>query len=294
MSSFDYVSFFSDRPATINGDDLEWEDPELHPCLTSLQLLFAEMELLEWYLGEFSERKSCPFCSTRLSIFDYSSEGIAFLKTCRNCAYWQSFYDPRFSYDPRSSTYSAFISKGREFESKLPESCLSEAAQMIRRKQQIWNTIEPRKLEGLVAEVFRANYSDSEVIHVGQPDDGGVDVVFIDSANQQWLIQVKRRESPFAAEGISTVRNLLGAMVLNRALKGIVISTADHFTYRAYEAIGRAREMGMTLKLIDRGKLNRMLDPLLPDRPWKTALEPFLPEEFLDFFMSCHRQRHPG
>lgn len=241
MSSFDYISFFSDRLPTINGDDLEWEeDPELPPLLASDQQLRAELELLEGYLAEYCDRKSCPFCSIRLSIFAYDSEGIAFLKTCRNCAYWQSFYDRGTYCDSRSSIYSAFISKGREFESKLPESCLSEAAQMIRRKQQIWNTIEPRRLEELVADIFRANYSECEVIHVGQPGDGGVDVVFIDSANQQWLIQVKRRESPFAAEGIGTVRNLLGAMMLNGALKGIVVSTADHFTFRAYEAVGRA------------------------------------------------------
>ena len=52
-----------------------------------------------------------------------------------------------------------------------------------------------------------------------------------------------------------------------------LVSTADHFTYRAYEAVARAKEIGKIIQLIDRGKLNRMLGPMLPDRPWRSIIK---------------------
>jgi hypothetical protein len=95
----------------------------------------------------------------------------------------------------------------------------------------------------------------------------------IDTESQQWLVQVKRRESADRSEGVKTIRDLLGAMVLEKSLKGIVVSTANQFSLRAQQAALRAGQIGMTVKLIDKGILNRMLDPLLPDRPWMEPLE---------------------
>jgi hypothetical protein len=99
-----------------------------------------------------------------------------------------------------------------------------------------------------------------------------VDVLLVECDGRQWLIQAKRRETQDASEGISTIRNLLGAMVLEGTRHGVVVSTADHFTYRALQAVGRARDRGMVLRLLDRSAFDRMLDPLLPDCPWLAPL----------------------
>jgi len=40
---------------------------------------------------------------------------------------------------------------------------------------------------------------------------------------------------------------------------------------RAQQAAATAKEIGLTVQLFDKGILNRMLDAVLPDRPW---LEP--------------------
>lgn len=138
--------------------------------------------------------------------------------------------------------------------------------------------MKPLSLERLIADIFRANYQNSEVIHLGQPNDGGVDVLFIDSSNKRWLIQVKRRGSPNIAEGVSTLRNLLGVLVLKSAKYGIVVSTADHFSYWAFKAREKARILGYTLELIDRGKLKRLIEPLLPNRQWVRLIEKRKPE----------------
>jgi HJR/Mrr/RecB family endonuclease len=147
-----------------------------------------------------------------------------------------------------------------------------EVAVWLRRTPAGWYTINTRRFEQLDADVFRRNYSAAEVTHVGRPDDGGVDVLLVEADGRQWLIQAKRRESPDTSEGISTVRNLLGAMVLEDARYGVVVSTADHFSYRARQAVGRAHERGMVLRLIDKRAFDRLLDPLLPDRPWLSRI----------------------
>src|SRR5258708_7157087 len=128
----------------------------------------------------------------------------------------------------------------RDFDLTLPEGCEAELAVAIRRNDNIWHTIDPHKFERFVGSVFKANFRDCDVVHVGRSDDGGVDLIFIDSQKDQWLIKVKRRERSTSSEGFSTIRNLLGALFLNDCLRGILVSTADHFTFRAYQAVTRA------------------------------------------------------
>jgi hypothetical protein len=232
--------------------------------------------------------KQCPFCKVRLISVEHIDRNeedeefadiehtVSFLEYCQRCQYWRWHRLENWWVDRGGfyllHDYVSYLSKIKEFTDALPEGCSSELAQALRRYPTKYHSINPQCLERFVADVFKANHTDAEVIHVGKPNDGGVDVLFIDNGNNQWLIQVKRRERPDVSEPVETIRNLLGAMVLQDSTYGIVVSTADHFTYRAYEAVSRARERGMMVELIDRGKLDRMLDTLLPDRPWINML----------------------
>ena len=238
---------------------------------------------------------TCPFCNSPLSTYgnsdlsDFyyicSSDGKAYhLWYCHYCRFWQWYY---YFDEFRELTgdgclpapeQKACISKVREFNDSLPPSCSSELAQYLRRHPSEWHNYEPKRFEKLVADIFRMNHAGAEVIHVGKPDDGGVDVIFIDSANQQWLIQVKRRKREDSAEGVSTIRNLIGAMVLQNAVRGIVVSTADHFTLRARQATKEVQNQGLYIDLVDKGILNRMLEPILPDRPWLKVVKAHDPE----------------
>jgi hypothetical protein len=67
-------------------------------------------------------------------------------------------------------------------------------------------------------------------------------------------------------------------MVLEEVVRGIVVSTADHFTLRAHQAAKKIEKQGLHLKLVDRGILDRMLEPLLPDRPWLQIVRSHNPE----------------
>lgn len=135
--------------------------------------------------------------------------------------------------------------------------------------------MSPTRFEKLLVSIFKANFSVSEVFHVGKSYDDGIDAYFINAKGQKWLVQAKRREKPNSAEGVITIRNFLGAVFLDQSLHGIIASTADHFSYRAYQAAKRATKLGIEIQLFDKGKLKRMLNPFLPDRPWLEIVRAF-------------------
>lgn len=229
----------------------------------------------------------CPFChhnivvlgNTDLSDYYYSDDGrIHYLWYCRNCRFWQWLYsNDEFADEtkewtgegcPPNPEQFAYISKLREFEEDLPIACSAELAQYLRSNPDNLNYYDPKRFEKLVADIFKANYENADVSHVGKPDDGGIDIKLIESNSHQWLIQVKRREKLNCAEGVSTIRDLLGTLVLEGQTRGIVVSTADHFTLRARQAAQAAKKLGFNIELVDKGILNQMLEPFLPDRPW--------------------------
>lgn len=155
------------------------------------------------------------------------------------------------------------------FTHEFPECCSNELAQYLRRNPAYWHKITPKQLEKLVTEVFKANYDDAEAIHVGRPFDRGIDVVFIESSGTRWLIQVKRRERPVPSEGFATLQSILGALALDGARHGIVVSTADSFSFHARRGRQLAEQQGFLVDFVDKGVLNRMITPLLPRIPWR-------------------------
>ena len=244
-------------------------------------------EYVTCFPRKFPLHQKCPYCRERLRKSRHGNERdiedmqLGALETCPNCSYWEWHYiQGIYIHRPSSMAYyyTSLLGKVREFDNDLPDGCSEEIARWIRRNPSRWHSINPTALEKLVAGIFRANYQHSEVTHVGKPDDGGIDVIFVDAESRQWLIQVKRREKPDHTESVATIRNLLGTMILENASHGIVVSTGDHFSYRAYDAIHRAKERGMIVELINRKVLNQMLERVLIERPWLGPLHWAFPE----------------
>lgn len=238
----------------------------------------------KWIKTKFVNAIVCPYCKTPLekAIYrrvwhdceDNEDPCRTIAWSCPKCIYWQVYWidlDER----ERGGAEKYVVSKLQTFKNVFPEGVYAEISQAIRRKPNLWHTIDPRNLEKLVAAIFKLNYRDSEAIHVGKSHDGGVDVVFVNSDLNKWLIQVKRRSQPNASEGVNTIKNLLATMVENDTPCGIVVSTASHFTYQAYHTTSKAAQFGWYIRLIDKGILDKMLDPLLPDRPWLSILDGF-------------------
>jgi hypothetical protein len=261
MRDFDRFEAEDDGWRAINGEDLEGGDnPAVGP----------------WVIEKLVAEDACPYCGRDLRRSYHSwgdvPEGLNCrewtLIHCPGCAFWQFFGKHGLLNDFPSRVYwEAHIAKARSFTVSLPAGCEHELAQALRRNPSHWALLDPRRLETYVAEILRANYAPCDVTHLGRPGDGGVDILFIDSEMQQWVVQVKRRARR-SSEPVDTLRNLLGVMYADGRLRGIVVSTADHFTYRSYELQRKVAQKGCIIELVDRGKLDLMLSPLIPRRPW--------------------------
>jgi hypothetical protein len=287
MVTYDRLRIETDSMVSINEEEVEGSEADA---------------VIEYWENDGNEIKQCRFCATPLIIvqFDglyperpwrafseYEDRGDQWrLSCCDHCAHWCLSHEGWGDPGPGMSwyTHEFSLAKAREFEPDLPEGIASEIAQALRRNPGLFHSINPLAFEKFVGDVYRANFAHSEVMHVGKSHDGGVDLVFVGADAEEWLIQVKRRTKSSSTEPVDTVRNLLGTLLVQNVPRGIVVSTADHFSYWAQAEASSVHPKGYTVELVDRGKLNRMLSPLLPARPWLKALEyeaPHLREYFV-------------
>ncbi len=230
------------------------------------------------YENPIREIGNCTYCSTQLikienNTLEENWHRDYCLWYCKRCCFWQArIYSDPFQACFPPPDYWAYVSKLREFDGNLPEGCNDELALHIRRHPDLLHCFNPTRFEKFVADVFRSNYTHAEVLHVGKPGDGGIDVLLIETGSEQWLIQVKRRGSQKYSEGVSTIRDILGAMVVEGVHTGIVVSTVDRFSQNAQETVAKVKKRGMTVHLVNKDSFNRMLDPVLPDRPWRDPI----------------------
>jgi len=240
--------------------------------------------LNEWAAVDIHARATslCTFCGINLRIKrlcdgdagaeepDYNRRFILF--SCRRCGHWQfagGDWGTRCMDPQRAVAANSVLAR---FETTLPDGCAGELAQHLRRNPSLWHEIEPQALERFVAEIFRANYRHVEVVHVGRPADRGTDVVFVDDDLTRWLIQVKRRGHATGSEGFSTLQNILGTLALKGERHGIIVTTADSFSYQARADAVSAAAQGFRVRFVAKAALDRMLDPLIPKCPWHTLL----------------------
>lgn len=232
----------------------------------------------------------CPYCGHRLrhkTHKHYEGDGKLIthipqdelitrhyiLSICYRCSYWtmtgnevgSKCMDPTFL-----MTAASVVAK---FSTDPPHGCSEELAQHLRRNPNLWHSLGPTRLETLMVDILKSNHRHCEVKHVGGPGDLGVDVLFIDDNEKKWLIQVKRRSKPKKAEGFSTLQSILGTLALQGERHGIIVSTADYFSYQAKRETQNAAKQGYTIKLFDKGILDRMVGSLLPRSPWLTLFD---------------------
>lgn len=196
----------------------------------------------------------CPFCKveTLPGYFDYHGNELAYqimAVECPNCGWWQVTHDihnieldnTEDHHITRSIVYNSILKAFKEDDLNLPMNVLIEEYQ---KRPEILYEIHSTKMELLTKDILK-DFFDSEVHHVGKTADGGIDLLLLDKENPI-LIQVKRRTKKESVESISTVRDLLGAMFIKNSQKGMIVSTANHFSKTALKT-GK--------ELVDNGKL---------------------------------------
>ncbi|MBO9732403.1 MAG: restriction endonuclease [Chitinophaga sp.] len=101
------------------------------------------------------------------------------------------------------------------------ETPLDEVRDFICRNYDKRINIHPRLFEELVASVFKSlGYG---VVVTGYSNDGGIDIVMIDSKNRKIGVQVKRHKNAIKVEQI---RAFVGALLLGDLPRGIFVTTS--------------------------------------------------------------------
>lgn len=225
--------------------------------------------------------QGCPYCNRLMrrasfeddwELAERRREQRHYVVTaCSYCGHWEIYALETSMQCMDSPVYAIATSVAARYEEDLPQGCAQEIARGLRQVPGFWKAISPFRFERFVADVFRANYTNCDVQHVGKPADGGVDVLLVDDHSRRWLMQVKRRQNTKRGEGVETIRSILGALALRGERHGIVVSTADAFTYAANRARKDVAQYGYVLELLNRQQLDRLIGTLIPENAWMEA-----------------------
>lgn len=128
----------------------------------------------------------CGFCRTRMETPNFRRENpeleewhvdrIYSLAHCPYCCHWKFWASESTNKCMDAPTNVVAESVARKFDKPLPEGCATELAIQLRQNCSLWHSIDPRRMERFVADLFRANYQHVEVIHVGKPGKGRKDM----------------------------------------------------------------------------------------------------------------------
>ncbi len=237
----------------------------------------------------FFKREFCVFCNRKTErIYNdprvdiKTIPGVAWHKinsvfSC-SCGWWehtlygylegehQGFKDWAFEVD------SAILRRFNIDSNKMPIQSLRKY--LASKSEHIYH-IHHKKMEELVASVLSEHYA-CEAHVVGKTNDGGVDLILIES-DEPIIVQVKRRTKEGKVEPASQIRELIGATLLQDSRQCAFVTTADHFSKQAVKTrnIALKKNLVSRFDLID---LNKFIDLLKLNRkniivPWKKLIE---------------------
>lgn len=222
-----------------------------------------ELERIYSLKPEYTLR--CPFCDTKLKDVGYEDHGHWGLATfgCFGCGWWCKIEPSEIA--PFQIKPAILIERSDETSLKS-----EDIARAIIAQKELAIRLPPEKFEEVIATTLNGLF-DGQVKHVGSSHDGGIDVIIF-GGGKKTVVQIKRRSSSKAVEGVSVIRDFLGAMV-GESKYGMFITTADHFSRYAIEKSQKAVNSGVInkLELVDSSKLLELLRLVWVEKypPWE-------------------------
>lgn len=235
----------------------------------------------------YKEKGICPFCNKKIEnkVYHAFNDKIEWCSAyeeedviqCEYCGWWEHSYIFRSDdiTDGLRAT-SLRIDRGilREYDIASKEIPINILNNYIKKNPDKIFGINDKKMEELTKSVFRDFY-DGEIKIVGKSHDGGKDLILINGKDKTF-IQVKRRTQQDKVEPVSSIRDLLGASILEGAKSCIFVTTADHFSLPAKKAAEKAEKKRIVnqFELIDYHRFVDMLQlqkNTVPD-VWKNVL----------------------
>lgn len=222
-------------------------------------------QVVDTGLEFFGHTSVCPYCKQAIKNIIYSKSDDShddwlfgsfyeFEKVvqCPICGWWEYEYTNQsdaVADGIRASDieiHSAILKQYNDNDSEIPITLLRNYIET--HPDKIYG-IDAHKMAELARAVFSDFYPSCTVTAFGKTKDGGKDGLLIDSDGKQTILQVKRRTSPDATEGVGSIRELLGVASLENDRPGcIFVSTADHYSPDAKNTAKKA----VKKKVVDR------------------------------------------
>lgn len=202
----------------------------------------------------FSKRGFCFFCKHNLeaihnnSLIDINTlPGAEWHKCeevweCDKCGWWEysfhSYINGEESWGMKDWELTVNSAILRKFEIGSNSVPIESLRKYISKKEEKIFHIHHKKMEELVGSIFKEHY-DCEVKVVGKSNDGGVDLILVNS-DTPTIVQVKRRTIKSKTESVREIRDLIGATLLAGSKNCIFVTTANHFSESAIQARNNA------------------------------------------------------
>lgn len=234
---------------------------------------------------------NCLYCKTpmrldatdRLEGYDGDFD-LWKLYRCDVCGYWSIDHKgERFDMHLASSRKCYACGVMEHFEVSSIQAPTEELREYLVRQSADIASIHPRKLEILVASIFKNRGFSVELTSYSK--DGGVDLFLLaDSSGQPTVVQVKRN-NPARKIGVSEIDAFLGAMARHGKYHGIYVTTSTYTRGASINAAAQSRrDPPVFLELWDGDRLLHALRELRPVpvdsgvRAWK--LRKLMPIEY--------------
>jgi len=195
---------------------------------------------------EIESRSTCPFCHLGLELAFYTrdwpdvrwyedeNDSEFSIYACANCGWWNLYSYVWCDTATVSSMTSYHEAVLRTFDVSSAEIPVQTLQDYLIKNENRFYEVNPSKFEELVSDVFRDFFA-CEAKHVGRTGDGGIDLIVVDS-DSPLAVQIKRRRDPEATEKVKTIREFLGAALLEGFKRAAIVTTARSFTKGARAA----------------------------------------------------------
>lgn len=231
---------------------------------------------MEFPAGEWDNSKSiwmfmdacnCPFCGSKLveinnrKLEGSDKDGIyltfyARIEACLICGWWRYEYLNATELISIHELAIGSILSIEDADFWAPVPAIREYLRKYPKYLRIG--LSPIALEQVLKDVF-SEYYNCEVHWTGRGPDGGFDLYHVLADGCSTLYQIKHRETSEKSESVIPIRALLGTLIIQNAVSGIYITTAENFSKTAISEVKIANEYGYKIELID---YNRLIDIL--------------------------------
>lgn len=229
----------------------------------------------------------CPFCKIKTTIIhkdsactypDWLDGGYfnarEYVEKCCKCGWWKLTCNKKTTGECDAESIeitNAILRKYNLSDKAIPINILQK---YLKSNYEDVIHINDNRMEKLVQSVFSEHFN-CEVKHIGKSNDGGIDLLLINSENPS-VIQVKRRKKLKYTESVSGIRDLIGATLLSGNKNSIFVSTCDKFSKQSELAAKKIVDLGTieNFELYDFNKFNDILKLTTntDKEPWKDQL----------------------